>query len=410
MSHFVFCATLLVAALLPDASAAAPLSLAAALDLAVQRSAAAGSARAGLLSASEAARAAARLPDPTLRIGVDNLPVTGPDRLHTARDSMTMKRIGISQEWLSGDKRAARQTAADAVVERQSVQALVAAADARLQTALAYVDAVYAEASLHLTAHLEQHAREEVETARARLASASGAGHEVLLASAARGQAEDESAELRQQLNAAQVTLQRWVGAPVDVLEPAPAFAAVDEAGFVQRNPVVVGLERDIDVARSAAAVTASERRPNWTFEAAYGQRTGYSDMLSVGVSIPLALAPGERQDRDTASRLALVAKAEADLVEATRAATAEYRMLAGDAERLQLRIARYRAAVLEPAGQRIAAATAGYRSNQAGLGSVFEARHAELEARRKLLLLERDLARRQAQLAYRPVAPGVSR
>ena len=410
MSHFVFCATLLVAALLPDASAAAPLSLAAALDLAVQRSAAAGSARAGLLSASEAARAAARLPDPTLRIGVDNLPVTGPDRLHTARESMTMKRIGISQEWLSGDKRAARQAAADAAVERQSVQALVAAADARLQTALAYIDAVYAGAALQLTAHLEQHAREEIETMRARLASATGASHDVLQASAARGLVEDESAELRQQQNAAQVALQRWVGAPVDALEPAPTFVIADEDGFVQRDPVVVVLQRDIDVARSAAAVTASERRPNWTFEAAYGQRTGYSDMLSVGVSIPLALAPGERQDRDTAARLALVVKAEADLVEATRAATAEYRMLAGDAERLQQRIARYRSGVLEPAGQRIAVATAGYRSNQTLLGSVFEARHAEIEARRKLLLLERDLARRQAQLAYRPIASGALR
>lgn len=230
------------------------------------------------------------------------------------------------------------------------------------------------------------------------------------MASAARGLAEDESAELRQQQNVAQVALQRWVGAKVDALEPSPAFAIADEDGFVRRDPLVVVLQRDIDVARSAAAVTASERRPNWTFEAAYSQRTGYSDMMSFGVSIPLALAPGERQDRDTAARLALVGKAEAELVEATRAATAEYRMLAGDAERLRQRIERYRAGVIEPAGQRIAAATAGYRSNQAGLGSVFEARHAELDARRKLLLLERDLARRQAQLAYRPIAPGAVR
>jgi cobalt-zinc-cadmium efflux system outer membrane protein len=41
------------------------------------------------LSAVETARAAGRLPDPTLNVGVDNLPVTGSERLSTMRDSMT---------------------------------------------------------------------------------------------------------------------------------------------------------------------------------------------------------------------------------------------------------------------------------------------------------------------------------
>ena len=170
MSNFLLWAAALAAAVLPFKAGGTPLSLQAALDLAVQRSEATRSARAGLLSAVESARAAGQLPDPTLRVGIDNLPVTGPDRFSTTRDSMTMKRIGISVEWRSAEKRAVRQAAADAVVDRQTVQALVAAADARLQTALAYIDAVYTGAALQLTARLEQHAREEVETARARLA------------------------------------------------------------------------------------------------------------------------------------------------------------------------------------------------------------------------------------------------
>ena len=102
-------------ALLPSLAAAAPLSLDAALELAARRSEATRAARAGVASATAAASAAPQLPDPTLRIGVDNLPATGSDRFHTTRDAMTMKRIGISQEWLSADKRAARQAAAVAL-------------------------------------------------------------------------------------------------------------------------------------------------------------------------------------------------------------------------------------------------------------------------------------------------------
>jgi outer membrane protein TolC len=129
--------------------------------------------------------------------------------------------------------------------------------------------------------------------------------------------------------------------------------------------------------------------------------------MVSVGVSIPLQVAPAQRQDRETAARLALVEKAEAELAEATRAASAEYRTLTSDAQRLQERIERYRSSVVTPAQQRTAAAMASYRSNQATLASVFEARHAEVEVQRKLLNLQRDLARNQAQLAFKPLTVG---
>ena len=57
------------AALLPVLAGAAPLTLEQALELATQRSQAARSAGAGLVSAAEAARAAGQLPDPVLRAG-----------------------------------------------------------------------------------------------------------------------------------------------------------------------------------------------------------------------------------------------------------------------------------------------------------------------------------------------------
>ncbi len=400
----------LAASLLPFRAEAAPLSLQAALDLAVRRSEAVRSARAGALSAAETAKAAGQLPDPTLRVGVDNLPVTGADRFSTTRDSMTMKRIGLSQEWLSRDKREAREAAANASVVRESVQAQVAAAEARLQTALAYLDAFYAGEALQLTTLTEHHAQEEFAAARARLASAAGSSQEVLLLAAARGVAEDESAELRQQQSTARVALERWLGTPAEVLAPVPAWAIPSEVEYVTGDPSVAVLQRDIDVARSVAVATASNRSPNWTWEVAYGQRTGYSDMVSVGVSIPLPVSPRERQDRDTDAKLALVGKAEATLAEAMRAATADYRSLASDAQRLQDRIDRYRATVLAPAQQRTAAAIANYRSNQGSLLTLFEARHAEVEVQRKLLTLQRDLAKRHAQLAFRPIDPGVTR
>jgi outer membrane protein, heavy metal efflux system len=402
-------AAALAAAMLPYQLWAAPLSLESALQLAVQRSEAARAARAGVLSATETSRAAGQLPDPVLRVGIDNLPVTGADRFSTTRDSMTMKRIGISQEWVSPAKRAARQAAAEAAIDREAVQAQAAIADTRLQTALAYLDALYAAEALELTTLMEHHAHEELEAARARLASATGSSQEVLSLAGAKGRSEDASAELRQEQSAARLALQRWVGVMPDALAPVPHAPPPAEEGYVAGHPSVAAMRRDLELARRSAAVAGTERKPNWTWELAYGQRAGYSDMLSFGVGIPLPIAPGERQDREAAAKLALVEKAEAQMAEAMRAAAAEYRALSSDAQRLQQRIERYRGAVVIPAEQRTAVATAAYRSNQAGLVTLFEARHAEVEARRKILQLQRDLAKVRAQLAFRPLSSEVA-
>jgi outer membrane protein, heavy metal efflux system len=406
--HSRFLRAVALTAAMPHAFAqAAPLTLDQALGLAVQRSESTRSARAGALSASESARAAGQLPDPMLQAGIDNLPVQGAGAFGTASDSMTMKRIGISQEWLSSRKREARRAAAGAVAAREDVMLRTATADTRLQTALAYLDAFYAGEALKLTTLMAHHAHEELEASKARLSSASGGSQDVLALTSARGMAEDESDEVRQQQDRAGVALRRWVGTGADELAP-PAMPRVPgEGAYVAGHPQVVAARLDVDVARRAVAVAENERTPNWTWQFSYGQRTGYPDMVSVGVSIPLQIAPAQRQDRETASKLALVDKAEADLAEASRAATAEYLALVADVQRLQQRIERVRTSVVAPAQQRIEAATAGYASNQVGLATLFEARHAEVEARRKLLSLQRDLAKAQAQLALKPLPDG---
>jgi len=410
MSKHVLRAVALTAALLPATWAvAAPLSLDQAMDLAVQRSQLTRSARAGATSAAAMARAAGQQPDPVLTAGVDNLPATGSKRFSTNAEDMTMKRIGVAQEWVSAEKRAAREAAAQAMAGRESVMEKVAAADARMQTAMAYVEAYYAGQALTLTVLNEKHAREELAAGQGRLATVSGSSAEVLGLSSALGFAEDESGEVRQQQGAAAATLQRWTGLASDeLLEPRLAVVPTPHQ-FVTFHPSVVAKQRDIEVARQDVQVARLNRRPNWTYEVSYGQRQGRPDLVSFGVSIPLAVSPAERQDRETAAKQALVDKAEAELEEARRAAAGEYATLSNDTRRLQERIDRYRTAVLEPLKQRTAATLAAYRSNQANLVVLFEARHAEVEAQRKVLNLQRDLAKARAQLVFKPIPQGAA-
>jgi outer membrane protein, heavy metal efflux system len=397
-------AAALAAAILPALATAAPITLEDAIARAVLRSEATRAARAGAASAGETARAAGQLPDPMLGVSVENVPATGPERLRTTVEPMTMKRVAFSQEWVPSDKRALRESAATAALARENATIAATSSDTRLQTALAYIDSYFAAEALKLGVDSEHHAHEALRVAKARLASGGASSPDVLALASAQGLAEDDTAEARQQLASAAVNLSRWTGVASDEFVAPSLPQAADEQAFVDRQPAVVEKQRAIGMARAEAAVASSNRRPNWTWEVAYGQRTGLPDLVSVGVNIPLPIAPAARQDRETAAKLALAEKAEAELAEARRAAQAEYRQLASDAARLARRIASVEANVIVPARQRTAATTAALASNQASLAMTFDARHMELDARRKLLSLQRDLARVQAQLAFKPL------
>ena len=386
---------------------AASLTLDEAAVLAVQRSQTTRAARAGSLGAAETARAAGQQPDPMLTFGLDNVPVTGPNRFSTGAEDMTMKRIGISQEWVWADKRAAREAVAGAVHGRERLLEQVAAAEVRLQTAVAYIDAFYAGQARKLTMLNEMHAREALAAGKGRLPTLSGSSAEVFGLASALGSAEDESADQHQQESAALASLARWTGSLTDELAEPRLPGVPAQAEYVTAHPAVLARQRDIEVARQEVEAARLNRKPNWTYEVSYGQRQGRADLVSVGVNIPLPVAPAARQDRESAAKLALVEKAEADLAEAERAATGEYAVLSNDARRLQERVERYRTAALVPLQQRTEATLAAYRSNQASLVGLFEARHAELDGQRRLLTLQRDLARVRAQLVFKPVVPG---
>ena len=285
--------------------------------------------------------------------------MTGPDRLSTTRDSMTMKRIGISQEWLSRGKRDARSAAAEAAAQRESIQVQAALAETRLQTALAYVDAFYAGEALKLTTLMEHHAHEELEAARGRLASSTGGSQEVLALTAARGTAEDESAQVRQEQSAVLRELAAMDRTPgsEDLLPPPEARPPTEEE-YVAGHPSVLALSRELEVAKRQAAVTASERDPNWTWASRTGSAPATRTWCRSASASRSRCRRAERQDRDTPPSSPWSTRPRPTWRKHARG-SAEYAALASDSQRLEERIERYRTGVLMPAGSASPLATA---------------------------------------------------
>src|SRR5437016_897816 len=89
---------LAVATQLARAAGTEPLPLTEALKIGERISPRLAAQGAALAAANELVPRAGELPDPKLRIGVDNLPVNGADRFRYDSDFMTMRKIGLDRK------------------------------------------------------------------------------------------------------------------------------------------------------------------------------------------------------------------------------------------------------------------------------------------------------------------------
>ncbi|KVC97606.1 TolC family protein [Burkholderia ubonensis] len=388
----------------------APFTLDAALQAATDRSSSMQAAQASVRASSEAAVKAGQLPDPMLKAGIDNLPVNGPQRFTIGQDFMTMRRIGIEQEWVSGEKRRLRSALANEMVGRERAGYLAQFANVRQQTAAAWLNAVYANKALALQQALLDHMRHELAATNASYRGAKASAADVVQAQAMLAQTQDQVLKAQQAYQTALIGLSRWTAVPVSEVTgepPAPeSFVSSlppDELRLSQ--PTLVAAADDIAVAEADTAVANSERSPNWTWEVAYQQRGGaYSNMVSVGVTIPLPLNRKNRQNRDVAEKAELATKARLMYEDALRQVQADIRAQSAILASGRERIANLGRSLLPAADQRVQLANAAYRAGSGSLADTFAARRAQVEAQLQVLDLKREVSLTWAQLEYQVV------
>jgi outer membrane protein TolC len=385
-----------------------PLSLDAALAAAERESPRLAARRYAISAADERASRAAELPDPKLRVGIDNLPVSGSEAWQLNTDSMTMRRIGVMQDVPNGDKRKAREGRAAAEREAQAASLAAARAAVRRETAVAWFDVLYAERAKRELERLVG----QVELQRETLAPAITAGRATPADAFALGGAAESVRERLIEQDRAIAKARAQLAAFVRGAASAPLGQAPDTAQLPQpreqllaelhAHPELASYHEKVRVARSEAALERTTKIPDWNVELLYGWRSpNFSNMITLMFSIDLPLAAGRRQDRDIAARLAEVNEAEAMAEDARRMHEAEVRAALADWNASVARLARSDAHALPLARDRAAAALAGYRGGTGSLAGVIEAQRAETEAELGRLGAEAERARAWARLAY---------
>jgi outer membrane protein TolC len=390
-----------------------PLSLAEAQRLAIARSRQLPAQDAVAAAARNLAVAARQLPDPVLKLGVDNLPVTGNERYSLAGDFMTMRRVGVMQELTRSDKRRLRAERFERGADKASTEKDRFTAAIERDTALAWLDRYYGEAMLAVLAEQRAQATLTIEAAAGAYRGGRGAQADVLAARAALGMIEDGASELDRKLRNATVRLERWIGAAaqqplfgepdVDTLRfGLAALDATSLAAHLAHHPDVAVLARQEQIAQVEADLARANQKPDWTVELNYQRRgAAFSDMVSIGVSVPLQWDRKNRQDRELAAKLAAVEQAGDERDEMLREHVADTRALINEWRNDRERRQRYERELIPLAVERNAATLAAYRGGKADIGDVLAARRAEIDLRLQALQLEAATAQIWAQLNF---------
>jgi outer membrane protein TolC len=363
------------------------LSLEAAVERALELAPQVGARSANLEAMQALTVSAGRLPDPELVVGVDNLPVNGSDAYSTTRDFMTMRKVGVMQEFPAATKRRLQRQLAGAEADVAAAELLEARLAIAREVAQAWIRRSTAESSLNDLRALQPEVELQAAAARAAVSAGRSSTSEALAAQAAVAQLQSRLLRMRSEARQASFELARWIDSdatrplapmpPLDELPTAPA--ALLET--VHEHGSLLALQSQIEAARVGVELAKAQRRPDWSAELAFAKRgPDFSDMVSLEFRVGLPLFTKHRQDPQISAKHAELRQIEAEREAELRMHTAEIHQKLAQWEQLGGQVEQYERELLPLARERSRAALVSYRAGRGDLRLALDAYRQEVE------------------------------
>ena len=355
----------------------------------------------------EAARAriapAGARPDPMLMAGIQNFPVTEPG----FTDFMTMKMVGIGQIIPYPGKLPLRTRAAE--LELSAARAELEGDQLEVEEAVeaAYYDLAYIDRALEIIERNRQLLVDFIKVTETRYSVGTGGQEDVLRVRVEAARLGEEAVALIEQRRAALARLNAVLDRPsgTPVTEPAVprrvARAAIADsaarvrfvsatlgaraadspfppletlqAAAVRQNPMLRAHEAMIAAQAARVELARKDYLPDFDVSLSYGQRNGFSDMVSAQISIPIPLQKGRKQDQLVAEARSELAALEAEHSERANGLRAEVARLHAELERDRAQLALYVKAILPQGRAALTSATGGYQVGRADFLSLLD-------------------------------------
>lgn len=386
---------------LANAAQADPLTFNAAQELALQSPALAATA-ADLDAAKSQGKAAGRLPDPKLRVGLDNFPISGPPAGTFGGDSMTMVSVGLMQDRPSAAKREAARQAARAEITTAGTRQALTARETQVAAALAWIDLFYTDQKLAALAAVERAITPLRDTAPTAVTTGDARPGQALEAQQKLAALADRRSELLAGRARAAAELTRWTGEPgPQPIGPAPDFLINAEAlrAGLSDHPALRALDAARQTAGAQLAQARAEAYSDTSWDLAYQKRDGaYGDMVSVGVTFGLPLFGQARREPLIAAQSARIRGAESQKAAGERQLLAALETDLADHQMHHEQFARAQETLAPLAQQRADLETASYAAGRASLsdvlGALLDLAETKLSILDRQALVARDSAK----------------
>ena len=394
------------------AKAEESLGLSEAIQLATQRQPLLQSLDDAADSTREAAVAEGQLPDPKLKFGMINLPVTTRNALYFDRDDQTMLNVGYSQEMVPLKKREIASNKMLAQADQFHTEQIATARSIERDVALAWLDVYEAQRKSELYHHIADEMAAQRKVMAAGVSSGGAKASDVLAMDAEISMTNEKRIYAERDERKARAALARWIGAsasrsisselPVMTNSLANSVNKDNASAEIEKHPLLQNAHQSEKVAQLEVDSAQANLQRNWGWEVGYGKRfAGRSDMLSFQVSIDLQLDKANRQDRRTAEKLVLVEKAHKLTEDKRRELSADLESALADAAAAEARENVHLSSLIPNAEARLNIALAGYTAGKNSLRDVWEARRNVIEIELDYWTILTDRQRASVKIGY---------
>ena len=406
---FIF-ATSVLLAMGAHAQQNIPLTLAEAEDLALdsEPGQAALMAHAGALA--ERSVVAGQLPDPTLRVGINNFPIeTG----GFSTEGMTHALVGLRQAFPAGKSRSISKQQFASLADEMNQSADARNRDVLMAVRQAWLEAYYWQRADELVSASRPFFDDLAEISRSLYAVGRKNQQDVLRAQLELSRIDDRLLEIQRRQAEAHAALGEWVGTrsrrSIALKLPGwdvPPPQAQLSAGLLS-HPSLQAADARIEARKAGVELAEEKYKPGWALDLGYSYRQGYlangdprSDFISLSVSVDLPFfGRKNRQDRSLAAALserrAATRSKERLLRQLVRQLEAEYSRW----QEVDRRIRLYEAQILLQTAEQAEAALLAYQSDRGDFADVMRGYIDNLDAQLQHIRLQVQRAQSYAAL-----------
>jgi outer membrane protein TolC len=392
------------------AQQAIPLTLAEAEDRALISEPGQQALQARAAALTERGVVAGELPDPMMRVGLNNFPIQSGS---FTSEGMTQAAVGLRQAFPAGKTRSISTRRFDFLASEMNQNAETRGRNVLTATRKAWLDLYYWNQAHDLVAESRPFFEDLATITLSLYAVGRKNQQDVLRAELQLSRLDDRLVEIERQRSRAQAALGEWLGP--DAARPiarklpnwhqVPALASIQ--GSLLQHPMLRAADAKID-ARLAGVELANERaKPAWALDLAYAYRDGFlpsgtprSDFITLGVTVGLPFFRKKAVDSNLSAALQEKTAAESVREQMVRSLNSQLEAEHARWNDLTRRLSIYDERILGQASDNAEASLLAYQSDRGDFAEVMRAYIDDLNTRIDHIRLQVERAQSYAVLA----------